>query len=118
MDIVLTRANTVDWFENVSVGGATEAEVKEKKMRYEDALSATRATVEEGILPRGGVALVRASSQCDASKLNDDERTGYHIVLRACRAPLSWIAENAGQDGSLVSLWLTSRRHARRSSFG
>ncbi|MDX1927441.1 MAG: chaperonin GroEL [Pirellulaceae bacterium] len=96
------KAKLVGGVAKISVGGATEAEVKEKKMRYEDALSATRAAVAEGILPGGGVALVRASSHCDASKLSDDERTGYNIVLRACRAPLTWIAENAGQDGSLV----------------
>ena len=96
------KAKLVGGVAKISVGGATEAEVKEKKMRYEDALSATRAAVEEGILPGGGVALVRASSLCDASKLTDDERTGYNIVMRACRAPLSWIAQNAGQDGSLV----------------
>ncbi len=96
------KAKLVGGVAKISVGGATEAEVKEKKMRYEDALSATRAAVAEGILPGGGVALVRASSHCDPSKLSDDERTGYNIVLRACRAPLTWIAENAGQDGSLV----------------
>ncbi len=96
------KAKLVGGVAKISVGGATEAEVKEKKMRYEDALSATRAAVAEGILPGGGVALVRASSHCDATKLSDDERTGYNIVLRACRAPLTWIAENAGQDGSLV----------------
>ncbi|WP_372718362.1 chaperonin GroEL [Novipirellula sp.] len=96
------KAKLVGGVAKISVGGATEAEVKEKKMRYEDALSATRAAVEEGILPGGGVALVRAASQCDASKLDDDERAGYNIVLRACRAPMTWIAENAGQDGSLV----------------
>ncbi|WP_182865149.1 chaperonin GroEL [Stieleria mannarensis] len=96
------KAKLVGGVAKISVGGATEAEVKEKKMRFEDALSATRAAVEEGILPGGGVALVRAASTCDPSKLGDDERTGYNIVLKACRAPATWIAENAGQDGSLV----------------
>ena len=96
------KAKLVGGVAKISVGGATEAEVKEKKMRYEDALSATRAAVEEGILPGGGVALVRAAAQCDPSTLSDDEKAGYNIVLRACRAPLTWIAENAGQDGSLV----------------
>ncbi|QDV82077.1 chaperonin GroEL [Planctomycetes bacterium TBK1r] len=96
------KAKLVGGVAKISVGGATEAEVKEKKMRFEDALSATRAAVEEGILPGGGVALVRAASRCDASKLSDDQRTGYNIVLKACRAPATWIAENAGQDGSLV----------------
>jgi len=86
----------------ISVGGATETEVKEKKMRYEDALGATRAAVEEGIVVGGGVALIRAASKCDPSSLSEDERGGYNIVIRACRAPLTWIAENAGQDGSLI----------------
>tara|TARA_R110002049_G_scaffold288423_1_gene470947 strand:- start:133704 stop:135329 length:1626 start_codon:yes stop_codon:yes gene_type:complete len=108
------KAKLVGGVAKISVGGATEAEVKEKKMRYEDALSATRAAVQEGILPGGGVALVRASSQCDAASLNEDERTGYNIVLRACRAPLSWIAENAGQDGSLVCEKVT----AEQGNFG
>jgi chaperonin GroEL len=96
------KAKLVGGVAKISVGGATEAEVKERKMRYEDALNATRAAVEEGILPGGGVALVRAASQCDPSGLGEDERAGYNIVLRAARAPLTWIAENAGQDGSLV----------------
>ncbi len=86
----------------ISVGGATETEVKEKKMRYEDALNATRAAVEEGIVPGGGVALVRASTKAKRDGLSQDEQAGYSLVLRACRAPLTWIAENAGQDGSLV----------------
>ncbi len=76
--------------------------MKEKKMRYEDALNATRAAVEEGILPGGGVALVRAAAKCKPQGLSQDEQSGYNIVLRACRSPLTWIAENAGQDGSLV----------------
>jgi chaperonin GroEL len=86
----------------ISVGGATEAEVKEKKARFDDALHATRAAVAEGILPGGGVALVRAAAACKSKDLNQDEETGYQIVLRACRAPLTWIANNAGKDGSLV----------------
>src|SRR5262249_43344051 len=86
----------------VNVGGATESEVKEKKARVEDALHATRAAVQEGILPGGGVALLRASSQLKAEGLSHDEEVGYRIVLRACRAPLTMIAENAGQDGGIV----------------
>ena len=87
----------------VNVGAATESEMKEKKARVEDALHATRAAVEEGILPGGGVALLRASGTVKASDdLGDDERVGYNIVLRACRAPLTMIAENAGQDGGIV----------------
>jgi len=86
----------------ISIGGATESEVKEKKTRFEDALNATRAAVEEGILPGGGVALIRAAAACQPTGLNHDEQTGYKIVLRACHSPLTWIAENAGKDGSLV----------------
>lgn len=96
------KAKLVGGVAKISVGGATEMEVKEKKMRYEDALSATRAAMEEGILPGGGVALVRAAAQCQAGDVQDDQRTGYNIVLKAVRAPLTWIAENSGQDGSLV----------------
>jgi chaperonin GroEL len=87
----------------VNVGGATESEVKEKKARVEDALHATRAAVQEGILPGGGVALLRAISQIKAGdSLSHDELVGYNIVLRACRAPLTMIATNAGQDGGIV----------------
>jgi chaperonin GroEL len=86
----------------VNVGGATESEVKEKKARVEDALHATRAAVQEGILPGGGVALLRASSQVKPDGLSHDEEVGYNIVLRSCRAPLTMIAENAGQDGGIV----------------
>jgi chaperonin GroEL len=87
----------------VNVGAATESEMKEKKARVEDALHATRAAVEEGILPGGGVALLRAASQVapDAA-LSHDEKVGYNIVLRSCRAPLTMISENAGQDGGIV----------------
>lgn len=87
----------------VNVGAATESEMKEKKARVEDALHATRAAIEEGILPGGGVALIRAASQVTpAETLTIDEVTGYNIVLRACRAPLTMIAANAGQDGGIV----------------
>jgi chaperonin GroEL len=87
----------------INVGAATETEMKEKKARVEDALHATRAAVEEGILPGGGVALLRAVSSLKAAEgLSGDEQVGYNIVLRACRAPLNWIAENAGQDGGIV----------------
>lgn len=87
----------------VNVGAATESEMKEKKARVEDALHATRAAVEEGILPGGGVALLRAAGSVKPSdSLTEDQVVGYHIVLRACRAPLSMIAENAGQDGGIV----------------
>lgn len=86
----------------IHVGGATESEVKEKKMRFEDALSATRAAIDEGLLPGGGVALLRAATACKPKKLNHDTTAGYNIVRRACRSPLHWIATNAGQSGSLV----------------
>ncbi|XZE17883.1 chaperonin GroEL [Pirellulaceae bacterium SH449] len=87
----------------VNVGAATESEMKEKKARVEDALHATRAAIEEGILPGGGVALLRASTQVKPGEsLTQDEITGYNIVLRACRAPLTMIASNAGQDGGIV----------------
>ncbi len=87
----------------VNVGAATESEMKEKKARVEDALHATRAAVEEGILPGGGVALLRASTSVKPSEdASHDEQVGYKIVLRSCRAPLTMIAENAGQDGGIV----------------
>jgi chaperonin GroEL len=87
----------------VNVGAATESEMKEKKARVEDALHATRAAVEEGILPGGGVALLRCSTSVKPSdSLTDDELIGYKIVLRSCRAPLAENAENAGQDGGIV----------------
>ena len=86
----------------VNVGAATESEMKEKKARVEDALHATRAAVEEGILPGGGVALLRASSNVSPDGLSQDEEVGYNIVVRACRAPLTSIANNAGQDGGIV----------------
>ncbi|TWU55498.1 chaperonin GroEL [Rubripirellula reticaptiva] len=87
----------------VNVGAATESEMKEKKARVEDALHATRAAVEEGILPGGGVALLRASAAVKhAENMTEDQIVGYNIVIRACRAPLTMIAENAGQDGGIV----------------
>ena len=87
----------------VNVGAATESEVKEKKARVEDALHATRAAVQEGILPGGGVALLRAAASLKpGDDLTHDQIVGYNIVLRACRAPLSLIAENAGEDGGIV----------------
>ena len=87
----------------VNVGAATESEMKEKKARVEDALHATRAAVEEGILPGGGVALLRAASAVKVAKnMTHDEEVGFNIVIRACRSPLFWIAENAGQDGGIV----------------
>ena len=86
----------------INVGAATESEMKEKKARVEDALHATRAAVEEGILPGGGVAMLRAASQVKSKGLSEDEAVGFNIVVRAARAPLTMIASNAGQDGSIV----------------
>ncbi|MCC6126628.1 MAG: chaperonin GroEL [Pirellulales bacterium] len=86
----------------INVGASTESEMKEKKARVEDALHATRAAVEEGILPGGGVALLRAAATVKSNGLAQDEEVGYKIVLRACRAPLTQIADNAGQDGGIV----------------
>ncbi|MCZ2342205.1 MAG: chaperonin GroEL [Bacteroidales bacterium] len=87
----------------INVGGATESEVKEKKMRVEDAMFATRAANQEGILPGGGVALLRASNGLKAVGLSHDEEIGFNIVVRACRAPIKQIAENAGEDGNVVA---------------
>ena len=87
----------------VNVGAATESEMKAKKARVEDALHATRAAVSEGILPGGGVALLRAASSVSPSDdMTDDEKIGYRIVTGAARAPLMTIAINAGQDGGIV----------------
>ncbi len=83
-------------------GAATETEMKEKKARVEDALHATRAAVEEGILPGGGVALLRAQGAIKSLKLEGDERIGAEIVRRAIEAPIRQIAKNAGVDGSIV----------------
>ncbi|MBO5753210.1 MAG: chaperonin GroEL, partial [Proteobacteria bacterium] len=86
----------------VQVGAATEVEMKEKKARVEDALNATRAAIEEGIVPGGGVALVRAQKALDNLKLNADEQFSVDIVRRALEEPMRQIAENAGVDGSIV----------------
>jgi chaperonin GroEL len=87
----------------INVGAATESEMKEKKARVEDALHATRAANEEGILPGGGVALLRASEGLKTKGLSHDEETGYGIVIRSCKAPITQIAENAGTDGAIVT---------------
>jgi chaperonin GroEL len=86
----------------IRVGAATEVEMKEKKARVEDAMHATRAAVEEGIVPGGGVALLRARSVLDGLKLDDEEMYGVRIVARSVEEPLRWIARNAGLDGSVV----------------
>src|ERR1700704_5210211 len=86
----------------INVGAATETEMKEKKARVEDALHATRAAVEEGIVPGGGVALIRAQKALDNLKLEGDEAVGVAIVRRAVEAPLRQLADNAGQEGALI----------------
>ena len=86
----------------IKVGAATEVELKEKKHRVEDALSATRAAVEEGILPGGGVALLNALPALDKLKLEGDEATGVNIMRKAVGEPIRWIAINSGRDGSVI----------------
>ena len=101
----------------IKVGAPTEVELKERKLRVEDALSATRAAVEEGVVPGGGVALIRAQSVLKAleAELSGDERTGMSILYRALEEPLRIIAENAGQEGSVV---VEAVRTAKNPNFG
>ncbi len=86
----------------IRVGAATEMEMKEKKARVEDALHATRAAVEEGVVPGGGVALIRASSALDSLRGGEDEKVGIGIIRKALEDPCRWIATNAGWEGSVV----------------
>jgi chaperonin GroEL len=86
----------------VKVGAATEVEMKEKKARVEDALHATRAAVEEGIVPGGGVALVRAGTSLANMRVSEDEKVGVRIIQKSIEEPMRWIADNAGADGSVV----------------
>jgi chaperonin GroEL len=86
----------------IKVGAATETELKEKKARVEDAMHATKAAVEEGIVPGGGVALLRAAKVLAQLAVDGDERIGVNIVLRAVEEPMRWIATNAGHEGSIV----------------
>jgi len=86
----------------INVGAATETEMKEKKARVEDALHATRAAVEEGIVAGGGVAFLRAQKVLDDLKLEGDEKTGLEIVRRVLESPLRQLADNAGQEGALI----------------
>ena len=100
----------------IRVGGATEVEVKERKDRVEDAMHATRAAVEEGIVPGGGVALLYAGRALEKLEPeNEDQRVGIEIVRRALKIPARLIAENAGVDGSIVIGKLTDQKNA---SFG
>jgi chaperonin GroEL len=86
----------------IKVGAATETEMKEKKARVEDAMHATKAAVEEGIVPGGGVALLRAAKALDTPKLEGDQLVGLQIIKRAIEEPMRWIAVNAGEEGSIV----------------
>ena len=86
----------------VNVGAATEVEMKEKKARFEDALAATRAAIEEGIVPGGGIALLRAAAALDSLELDGDQETGRDIIRRSLLSPVRAIAENAGMEGSVV----------------
>jgi chaperonin GroEL len=86
----------------IKVGAATETEMKEKKARVEDAMHATKAAVEEGIVPGGGVALLRAGKALEKLKLDGDQAVGLQIIKRAIEEPMRWIAMNAGQEGSIV----------------
>jgi chaperonin GroEL len=86
----------------IRVGAATEIEMKEKKARVEDALHATRAAVEEGVVPGGGVALIRASSALESMRAGEDEKVGFNIVKKSLEEPARWIATNSGWEGSIV----------------
>jgi chaperonin GroEL len=99
----------------IKVGAATETEMKEKKARVEDAMHATRAAVEEGIVPGGGVALVRCIPAIDALKLEGDEKIGGNIVRRALEEPLRQIVGNAGEEGAIV---LGRIRDSKENNFG
>jgi chaperonin GroEL len=94
----------------IKVGGSTETEVKERKDRVGDALNATRAAVEEGIVPGGGVALLWASRSIRVKGENDDQEAGINIVRRALQAPIRQIAENAGVEGSIVAGKVTGQK--------
>ena len=98
----------------IKVGAATELEMKEKKARVEDALHATRAAVQEGIVPGGGVALIRAQAALDTLQLSDEQRFGVEIIRRAIEEPMRQIAENAGTEGSIV----VNRVRSGQADFG
>ena len=99
----------------IKVGAATETEMKEKKARVEDAMHATKAAVEEGIVPGGGVALLRSSRAIDKLQLEGDQKLGADIVKRAVEAPLRWIATNAGVEGSII---VQKVRESKDANFG
>src|SRR6187455_2557806 len=95
----------------IKVGAATETEMKEKKARVEDAMHATKAAVEEGIVPGGGVALIRAAKALENLKLEGDQRVGVDLIRKAIEEPLRWIATNAGQEGSIVVARVKEAKH-------
>ncbi len=95
----------------IKVGAATETEMKEKKARVEDAMHATKAAVEEGIVPGGGVALLRATQALDKLRLPGDQKIGVNIVRRALEEPMRWIAQNAGFEGSIVVQRVRDAQH-------
>jgi chaperonin GroEL len=100
----------------INVGAATESEMKEKKARVEDALHATRAAVEEGIVPGGGVAFIRVQSKLKGLKLEEsDEQIGVDIVRRALEEPIRMIAQNAGAEGSIV---VEKVRSSKETNYG
>ena len=99
----------------INVGAATETEMKEKKARVEDALHATRAAVEEGIVPGGGVALLRCQAAVAKLKLEEDEKVGAEIVRRSLEEPIRMIAQNAGAEGSIV---VAKVRESKEKNFG
>ncbi|MDQ3168687.1 MAG: chaperonin GroEL [Acidobacteriota bacterium] len=99
----------------IKVGAATETEMKEKKARVEDAMHATKAAVEEGIVPGGGTALLRASKVLDGLKVEGDQKVGVDIIRRAVEAPMRWIANNAGKEGSIV---ISKVRESEKTEFG
>ncbi len=98
----------------IKVGAATETELKEKKARVEDAMHATKAAVEEGIVPGGGVALLRASKALDHLEVVGDEQIGVKIIARAIEEPMRWIAANAGHEGSIVVQRVREMKDDRR----
>jgi len=107
-------ARLVGGIAEINVGAATESEMKEKKARYDDALSAARAAIEEGVVPGGGVAYLRCEKVLDSVKASGDEKTGVKIVRSALPAPLRQIAENAGTDGGVAA----ARARKGKAAFG
>src|SRR5688500_5899829 len=99
----------------IKVGAATETEMKEKKARVEDAMHATKAAVEEGIVPGGGTALLRAGKILDSLKVEGDQKVGVDLIRKAIEAPMRWIATNAGQEGSIV---VAKVRESDKAEFG